>query len=121
MLLYHYSETSYKTLTPQSGDRRHLDEHKTATGHPGVWLTEDGVNPPIIGGWKPKFRHVVEVDEADKLLSLDTTTATLEEKWATHIGIPPLGFQGPRTYFYFGEIEVINVQVLSCDHSRLGS
>lgn len=68
MKLFHYSESKYDELTPQHGSRRHNAESNDVATDSGVWLTENSDNAPLIGGWLPKYRHMVEVELNDPLL-----------------------------------------------------
>jgi hypothetical protein len=94
MKLFHYSESEHSELTPQNGSRRHAGETSPAIDEPAVWLTEDPINAPQIGGWIPKFRHTVDVDADDNQLLQD------------------LKFSGPeipKIYFYKGTLKVSEV------------
>lgn len=119
MRLYHYSENKFSVLTPQIGNRRHTSEHYVAIAKAGVWLTEDSENPPYIGGWQPRFKHVVEVDESDPRLSLDTSVTSLEKDWIREIGVLPQGFNNPKRYFYEGDLTVVDVHDLSHSETQM--
>lgn len=94
MKLFHYSESKHAELTPQYGSRRHQAESNGVAIDSGVWLTDDSDNAPLIGGWLPKYRHMVEVEPNDPLL--------VEEQKFSGPGIP-------RTYLYKGLLAVQEV------------
>lgn len=111
--LYHYSEICLEILTPQNGARRHSAELLDAAGIPGVWLTDDSINPPVIGDWRPAFRHTVVLAKNDSLLLIDTSFETLKRAYSVEIGTPSGGFKIPTRYFYRGSLNVAKVEEIS--------
>lgn len=109
MILYHYSEYELTEITPQDGPRRHDTEHNAARNRPGVWLIDDAINPPIIGGWVPKYRHAVEVSEDNPYLSYDQSVDDLAAQYASLTGRTVESFNLAKRYFYTGSLSVLEV------------
>lgn len=112
MQLYHFSKICLDRLIPQEGNRRHNSEDARAAGRPVVWLTDNPNRAPGVEG-AAKFRHTVEVEESDPLLTKDESVEKLKSLWDAEIGGPLSTAECETIYFYDGELNVIGVHPIT--------